>query len=321
MTFRAAIVQRPPVALDLAASLERAVEWLAEAAAEGARLVLFPETFLAGYPSWIWRLRPGPDLRLANRIHARLRRNAVDLAAGDLDPLRDAAARHRTVVVVGLHEIDSAFSGSTLFNTVVVIGADGRILNRHRKLVPTNPERMVWGRGDASGLRVVETPLGRIGTLICWENYMPLARFALYAQNIDIYLAPTWDCGDTWLASMTHIAREGGCWVLATGTAMQAGDLPEDFPDRDRLYPDPGEWLCTGDAVVVRPFGGVVAGPLTREKGILYAEIDPEAARRARRTLDVAGHYGRPDIFRLEVDRRPRPPVAFRDSGEPAAEE
>jgi len=319
--FEIAIVQKPPVALDLPASLGRAVEWIAEAAAAGARLVLFPETFLPGYPAWIWRLRPGPDLRLGNEIHARLRRNAVDLSGDTLDPVREAAARHRTVVVLGLHEIDGAYSGSTLFNTVVVIGPDGRMLNRHRKLMPTNPERMVWGMGDAAGLRVVATPVGRIGTLICWENYMPLARFALYAQNLDILLAPTWDRGETWIASMQHIAKEGGCWVAATGTAVQAKDLPEDFPGRERLFPDPEEWLCDGDAVVVRPFGGRIAGPLTREKGILYAEIDPEAARRARRTLDVAGHYGRPDLFRLEIDRRPKPPAIFRDSADPAAEE
>ncbi len=321
MSFKAAIVQKPPVALDLAASLDRAASWIAEAAAGGARLILFPETFLPGYPSWVWRLRPGPDIRLGNEIHARLRRNAVDLSGEALDPVREAAARHRTVVVIGLHEIDAAYSGSTLFNTVAVIGEDGRILHRHRKLVPTNPERMVWGAGDASGLRVVETPLGRLGVLICWENYMPLARFALYAQNIEIYLAPTWDCGETWLASMRHIAKEGGCWVLATGTAMQAGDLPADFPGRDRLYPDPEEWLCRGDAVVIRPFGGILAGPLACEKEILYAEVDPEAARRARKTLDVAGHYGRPDVFRLEVDRRPRPPVQFVDSGDTTTQE
>ncbi len=314
MSTRIAIVQRPPAVLDLAGSLERAVSWIEEAAAADARLVLFPEAFLPGYPAWVWRFRPGPDLKAGNEVHARLRRNAVDLSGPALDPVREAAIRHRVVVAMGLHEVDAEFSGTTLFNTMVIIGADGRLLHRHRKLVPTNPERMVWGAGDGSGLRVVDTPVGRLGCLICWETYMPLARHALYAQNIEIYLAPTWDCGGTWLASMNHIAREGGCWVLATGTAMQAADLPADLPERQHLYPDPEEWLCDGDAVVVRPFGGVVAGPLHREKGILYAEIDPEAARRARRSLDVAGHYGRPDIFRLEVRRESRRPVEFVDS-------
>lgn len=317
MEARIAVSQKPPVLLDLDATLDRAVETIAEAAAEGARLIVFPEAYLPGYPTWIWRLRPGGDMALSSRLHAELRRNAVDIAGGGLDRLREAAARHGIVVVMGLHEIDSAFSGSTLFNTLVVIGAAGEILNRHRKLVPTNPERMVWGAGDASGLRVVETPIGRLGGLICWENYMPLARFALYAQNIDIYVAPTWDSGETWLATLNHIAREGGCWVVGTATALTAADIPERFPERDRLFAAE-EWVNPGDAVVIKPFGGVVAGPLHKEKGILYATIDGDAARSARRSLDVAGHYGRPDLFRLEIDRRPRPPAMFVDEAPPA---
>lgn len=254
-------------------------------------------------------------MALGNEIHAELLDNSVDIAAGGLDPICDAAAKHQVVVVMGLNEIDSRYSGSTLFNTVVVIGPDGSILNRHRKLMPTNPERMVWGCGDANGLRVVDTPVGRIGCLICWESYMPLARHALYSQNIDIYVAPTWDCGDTWQASMNHIAREGGCWVLSTATALQGKDIPETFPGRDSLFA-PDEWVNAGDAIVVKPFGGIVAGPLHEEKGTLYATIDPEAARKSRKALDVAGHYGRPDIFRLDVDRRPMPPIKFVDESD-----
>jgi len=217
------------------------------------------------------------------------------------------------VVVMGLNEVDAEFSGSTLFNTVVVIGSNGEILNRHRKLMPTNPERMVWGIGDASGLRVVDTPVGRIGTLLCWESYMPLARYALYAQDIDIYIAPTWDSGEMWRASMNHIAREGGCWVLSLATAMQGADIPKDFPERDRLFND-DEWINPGDAIVVKPFGGIVAGPLHNEKGILYADIDVEESRNSRKALDVAGHYSRPDIFTLEIDRRVTAPVNFTDN-------
>ncbi len=310
-----AICQKPPVLLNLEATIDRALESIDEASDEGAQLIVFPEAYLPGYPTWIWRLRPGGDMALGNQLHAGLRNNAVDVAAGGLDPICEAAAQRGVVVVMGLNEIDSEFSGSTLFNTVVVIGSDGTILNRHRKLMPTNPERMVWGCGDASGLRVVDTPVGRIGCLICWESYMPLARFALYSQDIDIYVAPTWDCGETWLASMNHIAREGGCWVLSTATALQGADVPEEFPERSRLFKDE-EWINSGDAVVVKPFGGVVAGPLHREKGILYATIDLEAARSSRKSLDVAGHYGRPDLFHLEIDRRPLLPVAFVDDND-----
>ncbi len=312
MPFKAAVIQKPPVLLDRKSTVAATASLIGEAAAQGASLIVFPEAYVPGYPAWIWRLRPGVDGALSGEIHARLRENSVDLAGGDLDPVREAAAKHKATVVLGINERDSEFSGTTIFNTVVIIGADGNILNRHRKLMPTNPERMVWGMGDASGLRVVDTPVGRIGALICWENYMPLARYALYAQDVEIYIAPTWDTGESWLATMRHIAKEAGCWVIGTATAMQGSDLPKDFPGRDTLYKD-DEWINDGDAVVIKPMGAIAAGPLNRKKEILYAEIDIEAARKSRRSLDVAGHYSRPDIFSFSVDRRPLPPVRFLD--------
>jgi len=314
MKSKIAVIQRPPKLLHRQATIEGALASIEEAAAAGASLLVFPEAFVPGYPTWIWRLKPGGDMALSGEIHARLRNNAVDLARGDLQPLQEAAARHGVTVVCGINELDSAFSGTTLFNSVVVIGPDGTILNRHRKLMPTNPERMVWGMGDASGLTVVETPVGRITTLICWEAYMPLARYALYAQDLDIFIVPTWDYGESWAATMRHIAKEGGCWVVGTATALQGRDVPDDFPERDRLF-DEDEWINDGDAIVVKPMGAIAAGPLNRSKDILYAEIDTEAARRARRSLDVTGHYARPDIFSLSVDRRPLTPTAFRDQG------
>jgi len=310
MSIRVAVVQKPPVLLDLEATLARALESLDEAAAAKSHLVVFPEAYLPGYPTWIWRLRPGGDMGLSSEIHARLRDNAVNIDAGGLAPLCQAARRHAVTVVCGMSEVDSRYSGTTLFNTVATIGPDGTILNRHRKLMPTNPERMVWGPGDATGLNVVATPAGRIGTLICWESYMPLARYALFAQNIELYVAPTWDCGENWLASMRHIAREGGCWVVSLATAIQGKDVPPSFPHRDELF-KPDDWLCDGDAVIVEPSGRILAGPLHREKSILYGEIDLAKSARARRSLDVSGHYARPDIFRLEVKRQPMPPVDF----------
>lgn len=310
--IKVAIVQKPPVWLDLQATLEAAIDSLNEAVTAGAQLVMFPEAYLPGYPTWIWRLKPGGDMALGNRLHTRLRQNAVNLDRGDLDGFCEAVKAAGVVVVIGLHELDGRFSGTTLFNSVAVIDADGQLLNVHRKLMPTNPERMVWGMGDASGLKVVETAAGRIGCMICWESYMPLARFALYAQDIELYLAPTWDCGETWQASMNHIAREGGCFVLSSATAVQGSDLPDSFPERDRLY-TPDEWINAGDAVIIKPFGGVIAGPLHQEKSILYADIDLDDARAARKSLDVSGHYNRPDLFNLEVDRRAKPPVHFSD--------
>ena len=309
---KAAVIQKPPVLLNRDETIKGALDSIEEACGQGADLLVFPEAFVPGYPTWIWRLKPDVERALSSDIHQRLRDNAVDLSKDHLQPILDAAAGHGVTVVLGINELDSAFSGTTLFNTVLVIGPSGEILNRHRKLMPTNAERMVWGMGDASGLRVVDTPAGRIGTLICWESYMPLARYALYAQNMDIYVSPTWDCGESWIASMRHIAKEGGCWVIGTATAMQGDDIPADFPDRDRLF-EPDEWINDGEAVVVKPMGAIAAGPLVQEKGILYADIDVEKARRARRTLDVCGHYSRPDVFSFGVDRSPRNPVDFHD--------
>ena len=308
---RVAVIQHPPVLLDRAATLARGAELLAEAAGNGARLVSFPETWVPGYPEWLWRLKPGDDHALTGEIHARLLDNAIDLDADDLRPLQEAARQHGLNAVVGVHERDSRFSRGTLYNTIVLIGPDGQVLNRHRKLMPTNPERMVWGQGDASGLRVVDTPAGRIGGLICWENYMPLARYALYAQGPDFYVAPTWDAGSGWVSTMRHIALEGRCWVLGNGTAMRGRDVPESFPSRDALFPDLDDWFNPGDSVIVGPDGRIVAGPLRNEHGILYADCDPAAAAAARRTLDVAGHYARPDVFPLEVHAEPRRPLVI----------
>ena len=181
-----------------------------------------------------------------DEIYARLQANSIDRINGGLEPLQEAAREHGVVLVLGYQELDSGVSGSTLFNSCAIIDADGSIANNHRKLMPTNPERMVWGFGDASGLKVVETAAGRIGALICWENYMPLARFALYAQDIDILVAPTWDSGDTWLATMQHIAREGGCWVVGCATSLEVSDIPTDIPFYDELFPNKDEWINPG---------------------------------------------------------------------------
>jgi nitrilase len=310
--IRVAVVQRPPVFLDRSATLADAVAAVHEAAGREARLVVFPEAFVPGYPAWMWRLRPGPDMALTERLYAQLHANSVSLAADDLAPLRQAAREREVVVVCGVHERDTEFSGSTLYNTVVLIGADGALLNRHRKLMPTNPERMVWGSGDAAGLKTVATPCGRIGTLICWESYMPLARYSLYAQGMEVYVTPTYDSGDRTVATMQHIAREGGCWVVSCGAAFQARDLPDSLPGKAELFRNPDEWVNPGDSVVVAPGGKIAAGPLHEERGILYAQMDLERVGMARRSLDVAGHYARPDLFQLHVDSRPQKPLQFR---------
>jgi len=308
-----AIVQKPPVFLDKHKTIESAVAMVEEAAGNGAELVVFTEAFIPGYPTWIWRLRPGGDWNLSEELHERLLKNAVIMESDDMVPLYEAARKYEVSIVCGIEERDSKLSQSTLYNTVLIIGADGTLLNRHRKLMPTNPERMVWGFGDGSGLKVAETPAGRIGTLLCWENYMPLARYALYSQGVEIYIAPTYDSGDDWIGSLQHIAREGCCWVVGCGNLLKGSDFPDDFPEKSRLYPDPDEWVNPGDSVVIAPGGKIAAGPMRKETGVLYCDIDRKKVGIARRALDVAGHYSRPDIFTLHVNNRPQSPVEFDD--------
>lgn len=309
--MRIAVVQRPPVLLNRSGTITEAVAAIREAAASEARLVVFPEAYIPGYPAWIWRLRPGADMALAEQLHAQLLANAVSLDGDDLAPLRKAAKEHQVTVVCGIDERDADFSRGTIYNTVVVIGPDGSLMNRHRKLMPTNPERMIWGFGDASGLKALDTACGRIGTLICWENSMPLARCALYALGVEIYIAPTYDAGDEWIGTLRHIAREGGCWVVGSGVALRASDIPDSVPGKSELYPDADEWINPGDSVVIEPGGKIAAGPMRRELGILYADIDLERVGIARRSLDVVGHYSRPDIFRLHVNTSALKPVEF----------
>ena len=312
-----AVVTHPPVLGDRKATIARAVQLVTEASENGAGLIVFPEAFIPGYPTYIWRLRPGGDMALSGEIHAHMARQAVRLDGDTLDPLRSVAKQQEVDVMVGLHEIDGTQSRATLFCTYVHIGKDGEFANIHRKMMPTNPERMVWGFGDGSGIRVVDTPVGRVGSLICWENYMPLARMALYAQGLEIYIAPTWDDTDGWQGTMQHIAREGRCYVVNCCAAMRGSDIPADFPGRDQLFSD-DEVINKGNSSVFAPGGNLIVGPIEGKPGIVYAEIDLAQVRDSRRSLDVAGHYNRPDIFRFEVNRERQNSAIFLDHG-PAA--
>lgn len=309
---KVAIIQESPVLLNRAKTIKKAVQLVGQAAESGAKLIVFPEAYISGYPAWVWRLRPGGDWGTSEELHSRLLDSSVNIDAGDLNLLSNAAKKNKVTVVCGLNELDNTLSKATLYNTVITIGDNGEILNRHRKLMPTNPERMVWGFGDGSGLNVIDTPAGRIGALICWENYMPLARFTLYAKGIEIYIAPTYDSGEKWLGTMQHIAREGRCWVICSGVALKNSDIPDDFPNKETLYPASEEWINPGDSVVVAPGGEIVAGPMHEEQGILYADVDSNKVSIAKRDLDVAGHYSRPDIFTLNVDTQPQSPIKFK---------
>lgn len=308
-----AIIQEAPCVLDKAKTVEKAAHIINIVAAQGAELIVFPEAFIPGYPAWIWRLRPGGDWGISETLHTRLLHNSIDLSSADLKPMLLAAKSNQVTIVCGINERDSENSRTTLYNSVVTIDTQGNIVNHHRKLMPTNPERMVWGFGDGHGLNVTDTPVGRIGSLICWESYMPLARYALYAQGIEIYIAPTYDSGDAWLGTMQHIAREGKCWVLCCGVALERTDLPDDFPNLDQLYPITDEWINPGDSVVISPNGEIVSGPLSKQKGHIIVDIDVELSATSKRALDVAGHYSRPDVFTLEVDKIRQSPVHFKN--------
>jgi nitrilase len=305
MTVRVAAVQDTPVFLDRDATIAVAVERIGVAAGEGAQLVVFSEAFVPGYPDFVWRVTPFNDEPWV----ARLIDQAVEVPSPATEELGEAAARHGVHVAIGVHERE----GSTLYNSIVYFGPDGAVLGVHRKLVATGGERLVWGMGDGSGLAVHDTEWGRLGGLICWENYMPLARAALYSQGIDVYVAPTWDNSDAWVPTLRHIAKEGRVHVIGVTSCQRESDVLAAAPGLADVYPEPDAWISRGNTTIVGPDGGVLAGPLVGETGILYADLDLDAARVSRRQFDPVGHYARPDVLRLTVDRRELRATSFED--------
>ncbi len=294
-----ACVQVEPAIFDRARTLDRVEERTAEAAAAGAALVVFPETFVPAYPSSVWaKALAGWGEPGAKEAFALLHRESLELPGPDADRLAATAREHGVWLVVGVNELDPERPG-TLYNSLLYYSPAGELALHHRKLVPTNHERLVWGQGDGRGLRAIETPLGRIGGLICWENYMPLARFSLYESGVEIYIASTADDGDAWQATLRHIALESRAFVVSPCHFQRASSYPEDFPLRALL--EGRDVLGRGGSAILGPDGSTLAGPLYGEEGILYATLDPELLLQSRQRFDPAGHYHRPDILSLTV--------------------
>jgi nitrilase len=298
-SVKVACVQAEPVILDRERTLDKLASLAAEAAGAGAQLLVFPEAFVPAYPSSAWAkyLAGWADPR-AKAAFALLAREAVEVPGPAVERLGEIAHEHDVWLVTGVTERDPARPG-TLYNTLLYHGPDGKLALKHRKLVPTNHERLVWGQGDGGGLRAIETPLGRIGGLICWENYMPLARFSLYESGVEIYLASTADDGEAWQSTLVHIARESRAFVVAPSHFQRAASYPEEFALRDELADL--DVIGRGGSAVLGPDGSYLAGPVYDEEAILYADLDPTRLDEERQRFDPAGHYHRPDVLSLRV--------------------
>jgi len=305
--FKVAVVQAAPVVFNREKTLEKVHRLAREAASQGAKLVLFPEAFVSAYPRGLdFGAVVGSRTDKGREDYRRYWESSVDIPGSAVDSLSQAAAENNIFLVVGVVERDLG----TLYCTVLFFAPDGSYLGKHRKIMPTASERLVWGFGDGSTLPVFDTPLGKLGAVICWENYMPLLRATMYSKGIEIYCAPTADGRDSWFASMRHIAVEGRCFVLSCNQYNRRSDFPADYGAD--FGDDPNAVVTRGGSCIVDPFGNFLAGPNLEGEAILVAEIDRAQIIRGKFDLDVVGHYARPDIFHLHVDQRPKQPVTVR---------
>jgi nitrilase len=305
VSFKAGVVQAAPVVFDRDATIERVRVLTADAASQGARLVVFPEAFVSAYPKGLdFGARVGGRTQEGRRMFRRYFESSVDVAGPAVTALGAIARDHVVYLVIGVIERD----GGTLYCTVLFFDGAGNLMGKHRKLMPTAMERLVWGMGDGSTMPVFDTPIGKIGAVICWENYMPLLRTAMYAKGIQLYCAPTVDDRETWARSMQHIAFEGRCFVLSAVQYLRRSDCPEDYPAIQG--DDPATVLIRGGSVIVNPQGVVLAGPNYDGEAILLADINLDEIVEGKYDLDVVGHYARPDVFRLSVNERAAPAVS-----------
>ena len=300
--IKVAAAQLAPVFLNKQKTVEKACNAIEEAAQNGAQLIVFPEVFIPGYPDWVWLIpnSKGADL---NKLFVELVENSVSVPDNSTDLLCQAAKENSINVVIGMNERNTESSNSSIYNSILYIDEKGDIIGKHRKLVPTGGERLVWGQGDGSDLISYQTTAGKVGGLICWENYMPLARTAMYESGMQILAAPTWDKSPNWLNSIQHIAREGGVFVISVCMAFSMDDLPDTYEFK-KMYPEGREWINAGNSCIIGPNGKILAGPLEAKEGILYADLDLSDIISAKRMFDAVGHYSRPDVFRFEVKKK-----------------
>ncbi len=298
-TFKVAAAQLTPVFLNKEKTVAKACKAIIEAGKEGAKLIVFPESFIAGYPDWVW-LYPPHKTKELNNLYVQLVENAVSIPDNSTEKLCKAAKSANINVVVGMNERNTETSNGSLYNTLLFIDENGNILGKHRKLMPTNCERLIWAQGEGSTLKSYNTSAGKIGGLICWENFMPLPRIALYEAGIQILCSPTWDKSSDWIETMRHIAREGGIFVISNSMTLKKDDLPDDLK---KIYPEEKKWISTGQSCIINPNGKLISGPLDSKEGILYADIDLQEIIAAKRRFDVVGHYSRPDVFNFSVNK------------------
>jgi nitrilase len=315
VNVKVAVVQAAPVLFNRDATVEKACRLMEQAAEAHANFVLFPESFIPAYPRGLsFGAVVGSRSPRGRLTWQTYWENAVDIPSKATAALGAAARKAGAYLAMGVVERDSQFSHGTLYCTLLYFGPDGQLIAKHRKLKPTAAERLIWGEGDGSTLTVLHTEFGNIGGLICWENYMPLARTAMYGKGVEIYLAPTADSRDPWQATLRHIAVEGRCFVLGCNQYVTKSMYPPDLVGIEELSQQP-EIMCRGGSAIVSPFGEVLAGPLYDEEGILFANLDLAEIPRSRYDLDVMGHYARPDVFRLVVNEQPAPPASYQDAG------
>ena len=295
-----AAVQAAPFYLNLDRSLTRALELITEAAKRRAQLVVFPEAWLPGYPAWLDTCRDVAvwDHQPIKRLYAQLLDNSVTVPGRATDALGEAARRHNLTLVIGVHErVGEGAGRGTLYNSILTFSPMGELINVHRKLVPTFNERLIWGQGDGSGLRVVDTPVGRVGSLICWEHWMPLVRQRLHVAGEDIHIALWPSVKEMHQIASRHYAFEGRCFVIAAGGIMRRGDLPRELEVAGDITSEDSEFILNGGSCVIGPDGQYVAGPAFSSEVIILARINLERIREESLTLDVTGHFNRQDLF------------------------